>query len=241
MDSCGFGELFRANTAAKDAGGNLKLLGLTRKIHDMLRITKTYNVIGAFENEEDALKSFAVSPTYCLCPVCQHPSQPSLVDKWIEWWPTQLCGNCLSRFEARFCPDSREQAQVQSLCLPTYENECLQILPGTPFTLQIVGRLDLFSSSALEKAWHSLPAPRKVLFDLRQATEISDAGRSALLTLLANSEEEARATISVEDLGQEQMKAFPIEPPVYTERAAALAALGNVSDTPAWTIRVVTP
>jgi anti-sigma B factor antagonist len=239
VDSMGLFALVQAFTVTGQAGGSLRLLGPNKNLQDLLQITKLTTVFEVFESEEEAVRSFGVSTMCCLCPVCQHPSQPSLLDERLERWPTQTCGNCLSRFEARFSADSHDQAQVESLCLATYENEYLQILPGPPLTLQVVGRLDLFSAAALRKAWRALPTPRRVLFDIRQATEISDAGRDALLALLANSEEEARATISLEGLGQEMIKTFAIDPPVYSERATALAALGDVSDMPAWTIQVV--
>jgi anti-sigma B factor antagonist len=237
INSSGLGPLISSLDDVVRQGGSLKVSELFGKSHEIFKTTKLLDVFDIWDSEEDALKSFGVSPMHSLCPVCHHPSQPPLLDERLPRWLAQTCGNCLSRFNAWFSPHSGEQALVESLCVPTYENEFLQILSGRPFTLQVVGRLDLFASSALGKAWHSLPAPRRVLFDLRQTTEISHAGRDVLLALWASSEEEARAAISVEGLGQEQMRGFPIGPPVYSTRAAALAALGDVSDTPPWFLR----
>jgi anti-anti-sigma factor len=245
-DSTGSGELAAAYSLVHNQGGTLKLFGVGGKVRGLLMAQKLLTVFESLHSEKDALRSFGVSTIYCLCPVCRHPSWPTLLDEHGPW-PPQSCGSCSSQFEVRSSEDLPRQVVVETLRLQTYVNEHVEVLSGSPFTVEIVGRLDLFASSALEKAWKALPPPRRVLFDLHRATEISDAGRDALLALLANSEEEARAAISVEGLGQEQilggrslfgMKAFPIEPPVYSSRASALAALGDVSDTPAWRIKV---
>jgi len=59
IDSSGIGELVSAFTAAKKQGGDLKLLNLTKKIHDLLQITKLYTVFDVKDDEEMAVKSFS--------------------------------------------------------------------------------------------------------------------------------------------------------------------------------------
>ena len=58
IDSSGIGELVSAFTAARKHGGELKLLNLTKKIHDLLQITKLYTVFDVKEDEALALESF---------------------------------------------------------------------------------------------------------------------------------------------------------------------------------------
>ncbi len=58
IDSSGIGELVSAFTAAKKQGGELKLLNLTKKIHDLLQITKLYTVFDVREDETLAIESF---------------------------------------------------------------------------------------------------------------------------------------------------------------------------------------
>jgi len=58
IDSSGIGELVSAYTAAKKHGGELKLLNLTKKIHDLLQITKLYTVFDVKEDEALAVESF---------------------------------------------------------------------------------------------------------------------------------------------------------------------------------------
>ena len=58
VDSAGLGELVGAYTTVKRAGGAMKLLNLTKKMHDLLSITKLLTVFEAFDNEQEAVKSF---------------------------------------------------------------------------------------------------------------------------------------------------------------------------------------
>jgi len=57
IDSSGIGELVSSYTSIKNAGGQLKLLNLTQKIHDLLTITKLLTVFDVYESEADALNS----------------------------------------------------------------------------------------------------------------------------------------------------------------------------------------
>ena len=59
IDSSGIGELVSAFTAVKKQGGELKLLNLTKKVHDLLQITKLYTVFEVEDDEALAAKSFS--------------------------------------------------------------------------------------------------------------------------------------------------------------------------------------
>jgi len=58
IDSSGIGELVSGYTAVKNQGGELKLLHLTKKVRDILQITKLYTVFDVFSDEPTALGSF---------------------------------------------------------------------------------------------------------------------------------------------------------------------------------------
>ncbi len=58
IDSSGIGEMVSAYTTVKNQGGELKLLNLTKKVHDLLQITKLYTVFDVKEDEASAVKSF---------------------------------------------------------------------------------------------------------------------------------------------------------------------------------------
>lgn len=58
IDSSGIGELVSAYTAARGRGGDMKLLNLTRKVRDLLQITKLYTVFDVHSDEGSALRSY---------------------------------------------------------------------------------------------------------------------------------------------------------------------------------------
>jgi len=59
IDSSGIGELVSAFTTVRNQGGDLKLLNLTKKVHDLLQITKLYTVFDVKDDEAAAVKAFA--------------------------------------------------------------------------------------------------------------------------------------------------------------------------------------
>src|SRR5436190_23319475 len=61
IDSSGIGELVSAFTAVRKEGGELKLLNLTKKVHDLLQITKLYTVFDVKDDEAAAVSSFSQS------------------------------------------------------------------------------------------------------------------------------------------------------------------------------------
>ena len=58
IDSSGVGELVSAFTTVRNAGGELKLMNLTQKVHDVLNVTKLYTVFDIKDDEFRAVKSF---------------------------------------------------------------------------------------------------------------------------------------------------------------------------------------
>ena len=59
IDSAGLGEIVRTYTTVSRQGGQLKLVNLTKRITDLLMITKLLTVFETFDSEADALKSFS--------------------------------------------------------------------------------------------------------------------------------------------------------------------------------------
>lgn len=58
IDSSGVGELVGSYTTVRNSGGELKLLNLTPKVHDILNVTKLYTVFDVRDDEFKAVKSF---------------------------------------------------------------------------------------------------------------------------------------------------------------------------------------
>jgi anti-sigma B factor antagonist len=58
IDSSGLGELVSAYTTSKNQGASLKLLKLTKKVHDVLQLTKLYTVFDIYDDEASAIGSY---------------------------------------------------------------------------------------------------------------------------------------------------------------------------------------
>jgi anti-sigma B factor antagonist len=58
IDSSGIGELVSAFTTVRNGGGELKLLNLTKKVHDLLQITKLFTVFDVYNDETTAVRSY---------------------------------------------------------------------------------------------------------------------------------------------------------------------------------------
>src|SRR6187455_3221869 len=61
IDSAGLGEIVRTYTTVSRQGGSLKLLNLTKRITDLLAITKLLTVFETFDSENDAVRSFSAA------------------------------------------------------------------------------------------------------------------------------------------------------------------------------------
>ena len=58
VDSAGLGEIVRCYTTVSRKGGRLKLINLTKKIQDLLAITKLLTVFETYDSEDEAVRSF---------------------------------------------------------------------------------------------------------------------------------------------------------------------------------------
>ena len=61
LDSAGLGEVVRAYTTVSRQGGSLKLLSLTKRITDLLSITKLLTVFETFDSEKEAVQRFSAA------------------------------------------------------------------------------------------------------------------------------------------------------------------------------------
>jgi len=58
IDSSGMGELVSSFTTVRNSGGELKLLSLTKKVRDVVQVTKLYTIFDIKDDEFTAIKSF---------------------------------------------------------------------------------------------------------------------------------------------------------------------------------------
>lgn len=61
IDSCGLGELVASQVSVENKGGEIKLVGLTETLRELLTVTRLLTVFDAYENEAAAMQSFANS------------------------------------------------------------------------------------------------------------------------------------------------------------------------------------
>ena len=59
IDSCGLGELVASQVSVENKGGEIKLMGLTESLRELFTVTRLAAVFDTFENEADAIQSFA--------------------------------------------------------------------------------------------------------------------------------------------------------------------------------------
>ena len=58
VDSAGLGELVQAYATTRNRGGSLKLLNITKRLRDLLVVTKLLTVFDTYDNEPEAMASF---------------------------------------------------------------------------------------------------------------------------------------------------------------------------------------
>jgi anti-sigma B factor antagonist len=230
IDSAGLGELFRSWTIVTRQGGRLVFLNLTKRIQDLLAITKLLTVVEIYESEADAVDSFGSSRFEVSCPVCR----PTTWTAYVGARFLLACTQCDARFSPTVSRDmlaplgrgsGRNESravtvQVKDLWWFTYyENgygrEGVHLTVGRPSTVAISGRLDLFALAIVEMAWAAAPRPRRVLFDTTQVRVASPPGQTRLNQLCAFADG-SRAAI--------------FDGPADKDRA--LGALGNLEGTP---------
>ena len=61
LDSAGLGEMVGSYATVTHQGGQIKLLNVQSKVHDLLQITKLYTVFAAYSDEAEAVRSFAAA------------------------------------------------------------------------------------------------------------------------------------------------------------------------------------
>jgi anti-sigma B factor antagonist len=59
IDSCGLGELVASQVSVENKGGEIKLVGLTDALKELLTVTRLLTVFDTYEQEADAIQSFA--------------------------------------------------------------------------------------------------------------------------------------------------------------------------------------
>lgn len=235
VDSSGVGELIACFTTLCRDHGMLRLASLTDDVQNRLVITKLLTVFDAYESVEEAVNSFATENKYFSCPVRGCGNLILVSDP--EFKHTLTCTTCGAEFRLRPLPSGESnQVSIGSLRLPTYETEHIRIDPGAPTTIHIVGNLDLFASEVLEKAWLTVPPPRRVIFHLPMSGELTPRGIHKLLALCAVEDKNNAAVILAWPYNK--TAAFPTSSSVYTNERSAVEALGDIPGYAPWVVEL---
>jgi anti-sigma B factor antagonist len=232
IDSSGLGELISSYTTIRRAGGKLWMCHLTKKIADLLSITKLLTVYELANSVEEALTYMDSDRAFMSCPInyClgrMFYNGPSASE-------TYTCPNCA----AQICltePPGKYSVPVLYIDFPTYEGEYVRLIPGSPYLIEPVGRLDLFASKSLEKAWYTIKYQRRVIFGLGKTTELTSAGVQSLSRFCGYNDDSYfrhKSLISIEGLPENQLSILPSNLPIYKTQKAAEEELNKDASSP---------
>jgi anti-sigma B factor antagonist len=179
VSSVTFSRLIQIHRRSKNRGGEVVLCQLKPGVHEAFRtsnLDRLFKIAATLEEALAALRwSLAIDCPIAGCEGDALTHDPSISDRGEEL----RCRSCGCRFRVapfQLSSGGEGRVEVMRFEIPTYEQEQIRAELGVIAHLQIVGRLDLFTSEALVDAWRSLPTPRHALLDLRAATELSEPG-----------------------------------------------------------------
>jgi len=231
IDSSGVGVLVSGYTELRSRGKKLLLCHPRLKTRDLLYITKLATVFQAFPSVEQALSSDR-SFRLVYCPVAG-------CNTWtpVSNGPQQVCMHCASEIEVALgqSGDSNEQGERSRLRIPSYVDEYVSIVPGTPCVLQIPRRFDLFANNALQKAlntvgWNSYSRTYQLaaIVDLTELQELSEAGTAALVQMDQPKKDGNAAVFFAQTQSPEILQRISEYAAMHTSYAEAVAALENL-------------
>lgn len=234
IDSAGLGELVGSFTDVSIAGGRIVLCNVSKRVQDLLQITKLYSIFTVVPTIRDGLYELNASGVegaarrlYISCPLHACGSWVSVADP-IGATGRGDCGACDTQFLYHRPVDlkpSETQATALGLKIPSYENDFVDLKLTEPAVIQIT-RLDLFSFQALNKAWLSLPAPRRVVVDLTWTREATEVGLAAAVALWEHATDGSRAVMLVTK--EDSVSAIILRrPDIHKTWQKAVEALGE--------------
>jgi anti-sigma B factor antagonist len=231
IDSGCIGEMAAAGSTLDRAGIRTGIANI-RHSQDLLGMTKLMTIYDVWETVEEGVAKLGELDAHIFCPVHEcHKLTP-----FFDSWGRGTCVYCGAEFHVKVVPSGPNKVSITSLVLRTYLSESIRIDHGTPTTITIDGRLDLFASEILEKAWLTVPPPRHVLFRVDRLVDISPPGMQKLLALCDSREGDSSAVILARS--KEKRAIFPTGSPVYDQKNRAVAALGARLPRTKWTLDV---
>ncbi len=229
------GALVWINRRVGELGGKMILFNVSPLIMDVINVMNLNRVLTVVLDRRSALEALSSSGTV-VCPVteCDGKILVAALETSKEF--TVKCPACETKLSV-VADTPRKSRQVQlflsSLEFPTFEGESAKITLTPYARLSLLGRLDVFSSGVLERAWKTLSTPRQAVFDLTKATTFSQRGVEALIGLCSQTTSSDRGVILIDKRRKDQVSSFPSGPPVYTSEPRATSALQSGHGSPA--------
>ena len=231
IDSSGIGEMVTASTTVSRMGGSLKLYKPAKRVRDLLQITKLYTALDVLTDDDIAVKSFAVPPSRFLCPVCG--SLVTLPPRGSDDWDLgEQCKECEVIIKLADNGAGADEVPVERIVIRMYPGEQIVVAGVDPIRLDIDGRLNLFTSSFLKKAWRAVPKPHKVLISLRKVTEVDSAGAEALTALVSGEDGGPRIAVSLDGLKRADQTLFPYGPQFFEDERMAVQSFADAAPGP---------
>jgi anti-sigma B factor antagonist len=230
IDSSGIGELVSGYTYVRNRGKNLLLCHPRLATRDLLYITKLAALFQMFPNVDRALSSDRSFRLF-YCPVADCNTWTPVSDL-----AQQVCMHCASEIEVAQgrSGNKSEQGEPGRLRVPSYLDQYVSIVPGTPCILQIPRRFDLFANNALQKAlntigWNSdCSYQAAAIIDLTELQELSEAGAAVLVQIDQPRKDGNAAVFFAQAPSLQILPKISRCAAVYTSQAEAVAALENL-------------
>jgi anti-anti-sigma factor len=211
------------------ARGKLILCNISPVVMSAFRVSNMDRLFPIMSDLAAALKAMSGS-MFIACPVAGCDGKSRVPELRQDDQLTLTCMRCQTRLGiVRTVPRPKGKGEVElslsSLEFPTFEGESVTITLTPHARISLAGRLDVFSSGVLERAWKTLSAPRQAVFDLTKATSLSQRGVEALTGLCSQTSSPDRAVILIDKGRKDQSAIVPAGPPVYTSESRAISAL----------------
>jgi anti-sigma B factor antagonist len=229
IDSAGFGEIVQAYTMVSKKGGKLWLCDPTKRIQDLLAITKLIQVFDVV-SYEDIARLNSGGRVIVECPVCDPHTRYTLGLDTTPRGELQACSGCGTRLVIAELPWPPPPSRTTLLCLglrmPTYEGEHVELEVTNQQRITIEHRLDLYVSELIERLWQILPAPRRAVFvvDHGNATK---TGVEKLVSLCRQTGDGSRAAVALSGIPPDREAEMTRNGVVFSDNSKAEAAVGT--------------
>jgi anti-anti-sigma factor len=245
LSSTFLGTVIAMHKRVRGAPGRMILCEVDPGIYEVFEMTKLDKIFTVLPLEADALQAIDADAVETLCPVhgcgawgtSVHTILLASSTRLLPWSIT--CPECGARFDVDGESPVAGAASLvaRKVSLGTYDGERVEVYyqsewsncpPRGVYVVELVGRLDLFAADILERAWLTVPPPRRVVIDLRKAVELTGPGADMVRELCARGEDDSRTAVLVGKEKPELAAALTGWPAVHDDPAAAVRALGEI-------------